>query len=242
MSALKVHSHLQPDPAAADPLTSSLTHPSTEHLRTGFPDVAVPPDEHAHMYHLESPAQAHGSSLGPAPSRAGDLQAQQIPQAHAQSSAAPAASLDPTSYSAPSDTAGGHAQQSQHAGLAPTTPVPALAAILDTAAHHTAPLAGWSTQDSPQDDVPTQEHAHGFHESSPEPPAPPRTCLGPRLSALSVPSLRQQPPQEWLCPISWEVMLHPCTLVQTKQVQGTPRRALVRKSPIPLEAWNVFGT
>ncbi|KAK9836602.1 hypothetical protein WJX74_004146 [Apatococcus lobatus] len=32
-----------------------------------------------------------------------------------------------------------------------------------------------------------------------------------------MPSVRQQHPQEWLCPISWELMLFPCTLVQTNQ-------------------------
>ena len=47
----------------------------------------------------------------------------------------------------------------------------------------------------------------------------PSFLLAPRLSALSaLPQLSQQPPQEWLCPISLELMLYPVTLVQTQQV------------------------
>ena len=231
MSASEVHSHLQPIPAAIDPSTASLTQQGADHSRTGSPDVAVSPNKHAPMYHVSSPAQAHGSSPGQAPSRAGDVQAQQMPQAQGQSSSASAASLHPAPYTAPADAAGGHAQQSQHAGLAPTTPVPARAATLDTAAHHTAPPrpAGSSAQENPRDHGPMQEDAHGFHRSSSEPPAPPRTCLAPRLSALSVPSLQQQPPQEWLCPISWDLMLHPCTLVQTKQVHWA--KTILKVSP-----------
>ena len=42
--------------------------------------------------------------------------------------------------------------------------------------------------------------------------------LSTRASSVALPSLREQPPLEWLCPISLELMLCPTVLVQTQQV------------------------
>lgn len=91
---------------------------------------------------------------------------------------------------------------------------PAPGAPLDQTVHNTAPAAtaAMYTQRG------REENGRSHQSSSTDLSFSARAGLAPGLSRFSMPSLKQQPPQEWLCPISWELMLYPCTLVQTKQV------------------------
>ena len=191
---MEVHTRLQPSqPAVSDPLASLGCHFETHQVH-----------EAALAQHDDAPSQAL-----------------------TQCSPANAASPSSATHGAAPLSHVGLSTHLEHREREPIATISGPQASLHPTsyAHTTAPLspAGPTTQQASQDQESSQDCAstqeHGERHEDPQMPASTPKCLNPRLSTCSMPSVRQQPPQEWLCPISWELMLFPCTLVQTNQVR-----------------------